>query len=89
MNSILSSPDALAAIRQRKQAIKKKLDSSKHQMTGVVSSLTGSPMPKTTSRAQAISRLIINGLVLYRGYRLCSDIFAGIHSFISPKRRRR
>ena len=88
MNSILAARDTIAAIRQRKMAIRKKLDSSKQQMTGFASSLTAGPLPETTNRMQTISRLIMGGLFIYRGYRFCSDIVGGIHSIFSPKKRR-
>ena len=89
MSSIVNSPDVLAAIQQRKRSIKKKLQASKTQMTDNVSCLTGGSMPKTASRLQSISRIVINGLVLYRGYRLCSNVLTSIYSIFSPRKRRR
>ena len=89
MSNIANSPDVLAAIQQRKRSIKKKLQASRTQMTDNVSYLTGGNIPKTTDRLQKITRLLINGLVLYRGYRLCSGVVSGIHSFFTPSKRRR
>ena len=89
MSSIVNSPDVLAAIRQRKRTVKKKLQASKTQMTDNVSCLTGGSLPKTANRLQSISRLIINGLVIYRGFRLCSGVVSGIHAFFAPRKRRR
>jgi len=89
MSSIVNSPDVLAAIQQRKRSIKKKMQSSRTQMTDNVSYLTGGSIPKTTDRVQRITRLLVNGLVIYRGYRLCSGVFSGIHSFFTPSKRRR
>ena len=89
MSSIANSPDALAAIQQRKRSIKRKLQASRTQMTDNVSYLTGGSMPKTANRLQSISRLLINGLVIYRGFRLCSGVVSGIHSFFTPSKRRR
>ena len=89
MSNIVNSPDVLAAIQQRKRSIKKKLQASRTQMTDNVSCLTGGNMPKTANRLQSISRLIINGLVIYRGFRLCSGVVSGIHSFFTPSKRRR
>lgn len=89
MSNIANSPDVLLAIQQRKRSIKKKLQASRTQMTDNVSYLTGGSMPKTTDRVQRISRLLINGLVLYRGFRLCSGVVSGIHSFFTPSKRRR
>ncbi|MBQ6192372.1 MAG: hypothetical protein IJK51_08760 [Bacteroidaceae bacterium] len=89
MSNIANSPDVLAAIQQRKRSIKKKLQASRTQMTDNVSYLTGGNIPKTTDRVQKITRLLINGLVLYRGYRLCSGVVSGIHSFFTPSKRRR
>ena len=89
MNSIVNSPDVLAALQQRKQTIRKKMQASRTQMTDNVSYLTGRKVPQTTDRMQRIARLFINGFALYRGFRLCSDFFSGIHSFFTPRKRRR
>ena len=89
MSSIVNSPDVLAAIQQRKRSIKKKLQTSRTQMTDNVSYLTGGSVPKTTDRVQRFSRLLINGLVIYRGFRLCSGVVSGIHSLFTPSKRRR
>ena len=89
MSNIVNSPDVLAAIQQRKRSIKRKLQASRTQMTDNVSYLTGGKMPKTTDRVQKIARLLINGLVIYRGVRLCSGVVSGIHSFFTPSKRRR
>lgn len=86
-SSIVNSPDVLAALRQRKHRIKRKLQDSRTQMTDNVSYLTGGKMPKTTDRVQKIARLLINGLVIYRGFRLCSGVVSGIHSFFTPSKR--
>ena len=88
-NSIVNSPDVLAALQQRKRKIKRKLQNSRTQMTDNVSYLTGGKMPKTTDTVQKISRLLINGLVLYRGFRLCSGVVSGIHSFFTPRKGRK
>ena len=89
MNSIVNSLDALAALRQRKRKVQRKLQASRTQMTDNVSYLTGGNMPKTADRVQKLTRLLINGLVLYRGFRLCSGVVSGIHSFFTPSKRRR
>lgn len=88
-SSIVNSPDVLAALQQRKRRIKKKLQASRTQMTDNVSYLTGGKMPKTTDRVQKIARLLINGLVIYRGFRLCSGVASGIYSFFTPRKKRR
>ena len=89
MSNIANSPDVLLAIQQRKRSIKKKLQASRTQMTENVSCLTGGSIPKTTDRVQRITRLLVNGLVIYRGFRLCSGVVSGIHSFFTPSKRRR
>lgn len=89
MSNIANSPDVLLAIQQRKRSIKKKLQASRTQMTDNVSFLTGGSIPKTTDRVQRITRLLVNGLVIYRGFRLCSGVVSGIHSFFTPSKRRR
>lgn len=89
MSNIVNSPDVLAAIQQRKRFVKKKLQTSRSQMTNRVSYLTGGSMPKTTDRMQRITRILINGLVIYRGFRFCYGIVSGIHSLFTPSKRRR
>ena len=89
MSSIANSPDVLAAIQQRKRAVKKKLQASRSHMMDSVSYLTGGNMSKTADRVQKLTRLLINGLVLYRGFRLCSGVVSGIHSFFTPGKRRK
>ncbi len=88
-SSILNSPDVLSALRQRKLVIRKKLKASQQQMTATANYLTGGPIPKASSRVHGISRLIINGLAIYKGYRLCSNIATSLHSLFSPRSRRR
>jgi hypothetical protein len=88
-SSIVNSPDVLAALQQRKRRIKRKLENSRTQMTDNVSYLTSGKMPLTTDRVQKIARLLINGLVIYRGFRLCSGVVSGIHSFFTPSKKRR
>ena len=87
--NILNSPDVLAAIGQRKHAIKKKLKASRMQMMEGVSSLTGGPVPKATNRLQGISRFVVNAFFVYRGVRLCTDILSSFCSIFSPRKRRR
>ena len=88
MNSIQNSPDILAALRQRKHAVRKKLKASREQMIETASCLTG-PMPKGTSNVQRISRLVASGIAIYRGFRLCTSIVSGLHSLFTPRKRRR
>jgi hypothetical protein len=89
MTDIVNSPDVLAALRQRKRKIKRQILNSRTQMTDNVSYLTGGKMPKTADRAQKIARLLINGLVIYRGFRLFSGVASGIYSFFTPSKRRK
>jgi hypothetical protein len=88
-NSILNSPDVLAALQQRKHALSKKLKASRTKMMEGVSSFTGGPIPKTTSRLQGLSRLAVNAFFVYRGFRFCTDILYSIRSIFSPRKRRR
>jgi hypothetical protein len=89
MSTIANSPDVLAAIQQRKRIIKRKLKTSRSQMTGDFSFLTGRSVPATTSRMQKMARLLINGIAIYRGFRLCMDVASGIHSLFTPRKRRK
>ena len=52
MNNIVNSPDVLAALQQKKRRIKKKLETSRTQMTDNVSYLTGGKVPQTADRVQ-------------------------------------
>ena len=88
-NNIVNSPEVLAALRQRKRTIEKKLQDSRSQMTENASYLTGGKAPKTVSNLQGISRIISGGLVLYQCFRICSGVVSGIHSIFTPRKRRR
>ncbi len=89
MSSIANSPDALAAIRQRKRSVEKKLKASRTQMTDNVSYLTGGPLPKTAGRMQSIGRIISTALVAYQGFRFVSGFVSGFNSLFKPTKRRR
>lgn len=89
MTTIVNSPDVLAAIRQRKRTIKRKLKTSRSQMTGNVSYLTGGSMPASAGRMQKMARLLINGIVIYRGFRFCMGVAYGIHSLFTLGKRRK
>ena len=89
MSFIVNSPDVLLALQQRKRYIKMKMEASRTQMKETANCLTGRSAAKTSNRAQAITRLIINGIVFYKGYRFCSNVFTGINSLFSFRKRRR
>lgn len=89
MSSILDSPDALAALQERKREVRKKLQDSRQQMTATASSLTGGSLPQAVGKLQGISRLVFNGLVIYRGFRLCSGFVTGLRSLFAPRKHRR
>lgn len=89
MNSIANSPDALAAIRRRKLALKQKMKASRTQMTDSVSFLAGGPAPKAMGNLHNIGRLVSMGIVAYQGFRFCSGLIDHIHSLFTPRRRRR
>ena len=46
-------------------------------------------MPKATSRAQSISRLVSNGFLIYNGIRVFSQVVSSVRSLFGFRRRRR
>ena len=89
MSFIVNSPDVLLAMQQRKRYIKTKLNASRTQMKETVNCLTGRSATKKASKAEAITRLIINGIVVYKGFRLYSNAVSSIRSLFSLRKRRR
>lgn len=89
MNGIANSPNVLAAIRERKQAVKGQLQTSRTTMLENVRSMTGTASPQASSRLQSVSRLITKGILIYQGFRFCSNIFSSINSIFSLRKRRR
>lgn len=88
MNSILNSPDILAAIQQRKKATGLKLKASRQNIVETTNLLTG-PLPKATSKAQNISRFVSNGITIYKGVRICASVLGGLLFFFGRRKRRR
>ena len=88
MSSILNSPDILAALQQRKRATERKLKASRTRISETAN-LFWSPLPKTTSRAQHISRFVSNGLIIYNGIRICTNILSAVQSIFGRRKRRR
>ena len=89
MNGIANSPNVLAAIRKRKLAVKEQLQTSRKTMLENVRNLTGTASPQTTNRLQSVSRLVARGILIYQGFRFCSNIFSSINSIFSLRKRRR
>lgn len=88
MSSILNSPDILAALQQRKRATGRKLKASRTRISERAN-LFWAPLPQTASRAQHISRFVSNGLIIYNGIRICSNILSAVQSIFGRRRRRR
>lgn len=88
MSSILNSPDILAALQQRKRATGRKLKASRTRISERAN-LFWAPLPQTASRTQHISRLVSNGLIIYNGIRICSNILSAVQSIFGRRRRRR
>jgi len=88
MNSILNSPDILVALQQRKLATEQKLKTSRTRIQEMGKQLW-SPMPKATSRAERVSQLVSNGVMIYNGVRIFASIISSVRSLFGPKRRRR
>lgn len=89
MSNIANSPDALAAIRQRKLAVKQKMESSRQQMSDTASGLMGSPAAKSTDRVHGITRLVRNGVTIYNGYRILATVFGALGFFFGRRRRKK
>lgn len=88
MSSILNSPDILAALRQRKKATDRKLKASRQRIMDTASQFW-SPLPKATSRAQSVSRIVSNGLLIYNGIRIFVNAFSTMRALFGHRRRRR
>lgn len=88
MSSILDSPDVLAALRQRKRATGRKLEASRHHIMETTSLLT-SPLPKATSGVQRVSRIVSSGFVIYKGFRIFSNVVSTFRSAFGHRKRRR
>ena len=89
MNGIANSPNVLAAIRERKLAVKEQLQASRTTMLENVRSMTGTASPQASNRMQSVGRLITKGILIYQGFRFCSNIFSSINSIFSLRKRRR
>lgn len=89
MNGIANSPNVLAAIRERKLAVKEQLQMSRKTMLENVRSMTGTASPQASNRMQSVGRLITKGILIYQGFRFCSNIFSSINSIFSLRKRRR
>lgn len=89
MNGIANSPNVLAAIRERKLAVKEQLQTSRTIMLENVRSMTGTASPQASNRMQSVGRLITKGILIYQGFRFCSNIFSSINSIFSLRKRRR
>ena len=88
MSSILNSPDILAALQQRKKATEQELQASRSRIVKQAGQFW-SPMPKATSRAQSISRLVSNGVVIYNGLRIFASILSAVRTLFGFRKRRR
>ncbi len=88
MSSLLNSPDILTALQQKKRATERKLKASRLQILESANQFW-SPMPKATSRAQSISRLVSNGFLIYNGIRVFSQVVSSVRSLFGFRRRRR
>ena len=92
MSYLVNSPDVLLALRQRKRYVRMKLQASRTRMKEGVSLLPGmSPArgkARTLDRVQVFARIAMNGILAYRGYRLCMNVVRTIRSLFSTRRRR-
>ena len=88
MSSILNSPDILVALQQRKKATGRKLKASRQRIIETASQFW-SPLPKTTSRAQSISRIVSNGVFIYNGIRIFANVLSTMRMLFDHRKRRR
>lgn len=88
MSSILNSPDILAALQHRKMATGQKLKASRTRIMDTANRLW-SPPAKATSRAEGISRLVSNGVLIYNGIRIFANVVSAARSLFGHRRRRR
>lgn len=88
MSSILDSPDILTALRQKKKATGRKLETSRQHIMDTASQFY-SPLPKATSRAQSVSRFVSNGIAIYKGFRIFTSVVSTFRSLFGHRKRRR
>lgn len=85
--SILDSPDILLALQQRKRRVGRRLKASRQRITERASQFYA-PLPKATSRAQTVSRFVSNGVVIYKGFRIFTNVVTTLRSLFGRTRRR-
>ena len=85
---ISSQIDALKALQESKQQIRKELKVSqaniKYKVQGIISPAKSSRQGKTR-----ISQLVANGFAIYEGLRLGISIYTAFRSLFGSRRRRR
>lgn len=85
--NISSQIDALKALRESKQQIRKELNVSKanikYKVQGIIS-----PAKATKRNTSRIGQLVSNGLAIYEGVRLGMSIIAAFRTLFGSKRRR-
>ncbi|MCR4593134.1 MAG: hypothetical protein K5672_08295 [Bacteroidaceae bacterium] len=87
MPNISSQIDALKALQENKQQIKKELNASKDRLRGKIQSII-SPSSDSRKKTTRISQLVSNGFAIYEGIRLGISIFSAFRSLFGKKRRR-
>jgi hypothetical protein len=87
MPNISSQIDALKALQENKQQIKKELNASKDRLRGKIQSII-SPSSDSRKKTTRISQLVSNGFAIYEGIRLGISIFSAFRSLFGKKCRR-
>jgi len=84
---ISSQIDALKALRESKQQIRKELKASKanikYKVQGIIS-----PAKTARKNTTRISQLVSNGIAIYEGIRLSMSIVSAFRTLFGRKRRR-
>jgi len=86
--NISSQLDALKALQENKQQIRRELNVSKAKLKGKVQDFIA-PSPDAHKRTTRISRLVSNGFAIYEGIRLGFSVISAFQSLFGRKRRRR
>ena len=82
--SIAGQIDALAALREEKAQVKLRINASSQRLGQIVQRITD-PTPSTTS-VFSMGSLVSNGIAIYQGVRLGTQILRSITSIFRRKK---
>lgn len=87
MNSLLTSPDILAALQRRKRTKKRELKKARQEILLAAQQLA-SPLPRAKEKAQSVNQMITRGVMVYKGLRLGISAYKSIRNLFGKRRYR-